>query len=360
MERFKCPGCSADMQFDPAAGALKCGYCGGVQKVSHPVNVQVRELPYDEYARDVDPRQLGAMSEKAVEVTCSSCGSTLAFNKEELTATCPFCAANIVTQPKTPDPLIAPNAVLPFKVSKDQSCASVREWLSSRWFAPGALKNVGTPEGIHGVYVPFWTFDAQCESRYEGERGDYYYERQIVTRVVNGRQEQREEQVRRTRWSHASGIVRNAFDDVLVAATRSIDRKRLNDLDPWDLETVVPYEPAYLAGFKAQRYQVDMPAGFEEARQLMSHEIHYTVCRDIGGDEQRVSDIRTQYDGVSFKHVLLPVWIGAYRFQGKVFQVIVNARTGEVQGERPYSAVKIGLLVAAILIVILILAAVAD
>jgi len=360
MERFKCPGCAADVQFDPASGALKCSYCGTVQKVSHPVNSAVRELPFEEFARNEDPSRLGAMSQTAVEVACSSCGSRLECNPDELTATCPFCAAGIVTQPKVPDPLIAPNALLPFKVSKDQAVVSVRSWLSSRWFAPDALKKVARPEGVHGVYLPFWTFDARCESEYEGERGDYYYETRTVTRMVNGRQVHQQEQVRRTAWTAVRGRVHNVFDDVLVAATRSINRKRLNDLDPWDLETVVPYEPAYLAGFKAQRYQLDLQAGFDEARQLMSPEIHYAACQDIGGDEQRVHDIRTRYDGVAFKHVLLPVWIGAYRFRGEVFQVIINARTGEVQGERPYSAAKIALLVAAILLALLLAALTAD
>ncbi|MFN7924854.1 MAG: hypothetical protein U0Q16_32445 [Bryobacteraceae bacterium] len=355
VERFKCPGCSADMQFDPQTGGLKCAYCGATQKVSHPVNAVVEELDYERYSRASDPALLGQMSSKALEVTCSSCGSTTQFEPGAMSGQCPFCAASIVMQPKTANPLIAPNAVLAFKLPKQQATASVQQWLSSRWFAPSGLKSVTRPEGIQGVYVPFWTFDAQTNTRYRGQRGDYYYEEEMFTAFENGQEVRRSRQVRKTRWSPCSGRVENAFDDVLIPATKAIDRKRLQELDPWDLETVTPYEPAYLAGFQAQRYQVELPEGLAEAKAIMNAEIEHSVCRDIGGDEQNVESLDSAYRDVTFKHVLLPVWIGAYRFQGKVFQVTINARTGEVQGDRPYSAGKIALLVIAILVLILIL-----
>ncbi len=85
---------------------------------------------------------------------------------------------------------------------------------------------------------------------------------------------------------------------------------------------------------------------------VMQQEIDAEVREDIGGDEQRVSSIRTTYSNIFFLHLLLPVWIGAYQFQGKVYHVVVNARTGDVQGERPYSKWKIASLVVAILAVV--------
>ena len=145
------------------------------------------------------------------------------------------------------------------------------------------------------------------------------------------------------------------FDDVLVPATKSVNETRLNALEPWDLPALCAYEPAYLAGFKAQRYQIELPEGFEKAKQVMERVIEKDVRVDIGGDEQRIERVQTATSNETFRHLLLPVWIGAYRFQGKVFQVMVNARTGEVQGERPYSAMKITLLVFGIVIGLMLL-----
>ena len=158
-----------------------------------------------------------------------------------------------------------------------------------------------------------------------------------------------------TAWSPAGGQVARRFDDVLVPATKSVNETRLNALEPWDLPALCAYDPEYLAGFKAQRYQIDLPVGFEKAKEVMERTITQDIRRDIGGDEQRIDRVQTETSNETFRHLLLPVWIGAYRFQGKVFQVVVNARTGEVQGERPYSAAKIALLVIGILILILFL-----
>jgi hypothetical protein len=166
---------------------------------------------------------------------------------------------------------------------------------------------------------------------------------------------QRTRQVRHTRWSSASGTVTRWFDDVLIPATVSFSSKRLHALEPWDLPELKPYSAAFLAGFKAQRYQVDLEQGFELARQAMAGVIEGDVREDIGGDEQQIDDLTTQYFKTTFKHLLLPVYAGAYRFNGKVFQIVVNGRTGEIHGDRPYSVWKIALLVAALLVLILIL-----
>ena len=241
------------------------------------------------------------------------------------------------------------------KVTKATAQKEVQQWLSSRWFAPNALKKLAHQEGIGGVYLPFWSYDSDTASNYRGERGEHYTETEWYT-DSDGHQQTRE--VQKTRWYPASGSVARHFDDVLIPATRSVSEHRLNQLQPWDLKFLCVYEPAYLAGFKAQRYQIELPAGFETARQVMARTIDGDVRSDIGGDEQRVLSVETDCSNVMFRHLLLPVWIGAYRFQNKAYQVMVNARTGEVQGERPYSTVKIlslVLFIIALLIVIVIL-----
>jgi hypothetical protein len=119
------------------------------------------------------------------------------------------------------------------------------------------------------------------------------------------------------------------------------------------LQNLVPYRDEYLSGFVAESYQIDLPEGFEIARSIMDGTIRQLVTRDIGGDEQRISSVNTSYDNITYKHTLLPLWISAYRYQERIYRFLVNARTGEVQGERPYSVVKIVLLILAILLVII-------
>ena len=340
--RYPCPGCAADLEFDPKVGQLKCPYCG--TEVSVPQENVVRRIRENDFHAYLTPdaSRLARLAENAVEVACESCGAVTEFTPPEVAGFCPFCAAKIVAQPIAANPLIAPEALLPFAVPKKDAQVAIKRWLGSRWFAPSALKNMARQDGIAGVYLPHWTYDSQTQSRYRGERGEHYWETERYSETdEKGQIVWKERQVQKTRWYPASGTVERFFDDLLIPASRAVNPKRVQDLSPWDLQALVPYEPAYLAGFRAQRYQVDLGTGFESAKEIMSGVIHSDVCSDIGGDEQRVHNIQTAYSDETFKHILLPIWIAAYRFEGKVFQVLINARTGEVQGERPYSIWKI-------------------
>jgi hypothetical protein len=261
----------------------------------------------------------------------------------------------IVAQPKSADPILTPGGVLPFCITQQQASASLKQWLSSRWFAPNDLKRFAQAEAIHGIYLPFWTYDTNTTTDYTGQRGEYYYVTETYyERDSQGNQVQRTRQVRHTRWYPASGTVNGSFDDVLIPATTSLPSDRLAALEPWDFPELRPYDPAFLSGFKAQRYQVDLKQGFEVMKNVIAPAIESAVRDDIGGDEQQIDDLSTAYSDITFKHLLLPVYAGAYRYNAKLFQIVVNGRTGEIQGERPYSFWKIALLVVSILLVVLI------
>jgi DNA-directed RNA polymerase subunit RPC12/RpoP len=341
---YPCSSCGADLLYEPTDGYLTCPYCGHKEQISETSD-SVSERPFTEYLQ-VRPEQMGKMAANALEVKCQSCGATITFTPPEVAGRCEFCGVQIVAQPKAADPIVAPEAVLPFSHTALQANSGLRQWLSSRWFAPNALKHFAQPDAIHGIYLPFWTYDTNTTSRYTGERGEYYYVTETYYETdSNGNQVARQREVRQTSWSSASGVVNVYFDDILVNATLSLPEHRLAELEPWDLDNLKNYDPAFLAGFRAQRYQVDLAQGFERAKELAHPTIEAAIRTDIGGDEQRITGIATDYSNITFKHILLPVYAGAYRFNGKVYQIVVNGRTGEIQGDRPYSVWKIAALV---------------
>jgi DNA-directed RNA polymerase subunit RPC12/RpoP len=355
IHRYPCPACGADLLYEPRDGSLSCQHCGNKEAI--PASAErVEERSFEQYLQ-LRPHQLQPLSANALEVQCQSCGATVSFAPPEVARQCDFCGVQIVAQAKSADPILAPEGILPFRITQQQAGVALREWLHSRWFAPNALKTLAQPDAIRGVYLPFWTYDTHTTSYYTGERGDYYYTTQTYYESDGkGNQVARSRQVRHTRWSAASGTVSRWFDDILVPATVSISQNRLDALEPWDLIQLQPYEPAFLSGFRAQRYQVDLTQGFERVKQVCSGAIRSDVSNDIGGDEQRIHNIATHYSGITFKHLLLPVYAGAYRFNHKVFQIVINGRSGEIHGDRPYSFWKIALLVVAILFILLILA----
>jgi hypothetical protein len=209
---------------------------------------------------------------------------------------------------------------------------------------------MATSDRMSSIYIPYWTYDAYTESDYEGERGENYTDWETYTE--NGQTKTRA--VQKTRWYSASGRVSRQFDDVCIPATTSLPREYLEQLEPWDLGELRPYEPAYLSGHKAQTYQVPLDDGYRRFEEIAYQVIEEDCRDDIGGDKQRVHQIDTRYANRTFKHLLLPIYAGAYQFSGQTYQIVVNGRTGEVQGGRPYSWIKIGALVLFILLVIII------
>lgn len=339
--RFPCAQCGAKLEFKPGSESMTCPYCGHVNAIAATGEI-VHEEPFEQALADL--RDKAEMAESEV-VKCDACGAEIDRPEGVTSLSCPFCSSNIVLQSRTRR-AIKPRSLLPFAIERRSAADRVRVWIKSLWFAPSAISKFADIEGvIKGIYYPAWTYDCRTFTKYTGFRGDAYYVTVSYTVTVNGRPEQRTRQERRIRWTPAWGDVRNTFDDVLVLASSSLPSDYSAKLEPWDLKALVPYQDQYLAGFLAESYQVDLAKGFDLAKELMSPIIDATIRSDIGGDEQRITSRRIEYSGITFKHILLPIWIGAYRFRDRVFRVLVNARTGEVQGERPYSWIKITLAV---------------
>lgn len=335
--RFPCKKCGARLNFTPGTKFLTCPFCATENEIQ--VDEQpVEELDFREQLKRLEEAEPHATVET---VKCGACGGEVKPPPNVTSFACPFCGTDIVAESRECS-VIRPRSLLPFKVTRDAAADSFRKWIRSRWFAPNALKDRSLIDAaITGLYLPAWTFDSLVDTAYTGQRGDAYYV--TVTVMVNGKP--KPVQQRRIRWRPASGMVRNKFDDTLVLATKSLPSSRTQALEPWDLNALTPFNADFLAGFTAERYQVDLPEGFGIAQGMWQASIDATIRSDIGGDEQRIESKQSKYLDIRFKHILLPVWVSAYRFHGKVFQFLVNARTGEVQGERPYSWSKISLAV---------------
>jgi predicted RNA-binding Zn-ribbon protein involved in translation (DUF1610 family) len=331
-----CAGCGASVAYAPGTTALRCPYCGQEQQIARPAR-SVMEHDYDAFL--AKPR---VQSTASHQLTCPGCEART--ESDAISKLCQFCGTALIAD-TTADTRIAPEAVLPFTLDRKAARDALRTWVKSRRFAPNRLKRVTEAESMKSTYLPHWTFDADTVSDYEGQRGEHYWVTQNYT--VNGQNKTR--RVRKTRWHSASGTVSRDFDDILVAATAHVPKERLDKLAPWPLGQAVPYEPAYVAGHHSLRYDSEPQTGLEAAKGIMAEVIEDDCRGDIGGDEQRLHSVATNYADVTFKLMLLPVWIGCYLFGGQTYYVLINGVNGEVQGDRPYSALKITI---AVLIVV--------
>ncbi|MGI0116810.1 hypothetical protein [Zooshikella sp. RANM57] len=283
--------------------------------------------------------------EEHLVVTCNKCEGEFTTEVDTTSQNCPICDNNIESVAHSRK-LIKPGSLLPFKINNETAKKRYTSWLKGLWLAPNSLKRKAKLEmPISAVYIPYWTYDAETVTNYKGQRGKYYYTTSRHTRTnSDGKRETYTKRHQHTRWHPASGKIANSFDDVLVLASSSLPRDIANKLEPWDLENLVPYQDEYLLGVKAQSYQYDLKEGFKWAKMKIKEELRTKIEEDMGGDTQRIAYINTEYSNIYFKHLLLPVWLSSYRYKDKIYRFLINARTGEVQGERPYSKVKMVLL----------------
>lgn len=336
---YPCTSCGARLEFAPGQHALKCPYCATVNEIAQAAPTAqaaaVQELDYDDWL------QKAAGQEPLIErqtVKCPGCGAASQLAQNMTADRCPFCATPLIAGQAYAQRQIQPRAIAPFQITREQASASFKAWIKGLWFAPNALQRHYRESGsLKGIYLPYWTYDSQSDTPYSGERGDHYY----VNESYSDNGVTRTRRVRRTRWTPAAGRVHVAFDDVTVAATTSLPSQYLDALEPWDLSALQPYAHDFVSGFAVEAYQTGLQAGFTRARTRMEDGIRSAIRRDIGGDEQRIHSMSPRFYDITFKHILLPIWLSSYQYDGKTWRFLVNGQTGEVQGERPWSAWKI-------------------
>ena len=354
--RFPCEQCGALLKYNIGTTDLKCGYCGFTNAIEIS-DETIREYDIHRALRELE--RSPTFSEHISIIRCETCAAEFDLDTHMHAGECPYCGTTVVTETAHVRS-IKPKALLPFAINAEEAREAYRKWLKGLWFAPGSLKKYAREDQtLNGVYIPYWTYDSRTVTAYQGQRGDTYYVKQSYIANVNGRRERQVRKIPKIRWRPVSGRTHRHFDDVLVGASRSLPRKIMDWLQPWDLQNLVPYADAFLSGFRSEIYQVGLDEGFNRAREIMDNTIRSDVARDIGGDHQRIHSLNTSHSDTTFKHILLPLWSAAFTFRGKTYRFVVNGRNGKTRGERPWSVVKITLavLAAAALVIAFILAA---
>lgn len=376
---FPCRSCGAKLSFAPGTETLKCPYCGAGNDIPTSAD-RVEELSLEDWLKQLESSQETHQQE---QVKCQNCGGEQTLPANLFATSCTFCGSPI-TSKSYAQRLIKPKSLVPFKITRLQAQDKWRAWIRGLWLAPGALKKFAQGDGgIKGIYIPYWTFDAKTYTNYAGQRGDDHTESYQTT---NDKGERVTESRTRTDWTNVSGNVSFFHDDVLVAGSNSfadatgagaarnadvaqaqqalrsiggtalgaavgtLSNRLAGGFRTWNTKELVPYQEEYIAGFQAEAYRIGLKEAFVEGKQQIDNRVEQLVRADIGGDHQRITSINTQYSHLTFKHILLPMWVSAYLFSGKTYRFLVNGQSGEVVGESPKSGWKIFFLVCGILL----------
>ncbi|MEJ2600282.1 MAG: hypothetical protein P8Z00_18245 [Anaerolineales bacterium] len=345
---YKCPNCGATTKYDVSAGGVTCEYCG----YTAPAKTKAvgRAAEEAEFTLDTWQKAEQGWGVKRQALHCENCGAVLTLAEGALTATCPFCASNRVTLRVAAQDAIRPRFLVPFKIPLETVRTKALEWMGRGWFHPAELAHSAIIQRFTGIYLPFWTFDAEITALWRAEVGyerqERYYDpgdKSWKTRTVID-------------WRWENGKVSLAIDDLLIVGSSRLSRIILERLYPFNLNALVTYSPDYLAGWQAQAYDVTLPAAWEQGKENMRERARDACYEDIPTHHVRNFSMTADFANEAWRYLLLPVYVASYQFEGKVFQVMVNGQTGLVAGQKPVAWWKIWLAIAAMLMPGIILA----
>jgi hypothetical protein len=341
-KKFSCPACGGESQWNPAKKALVCPFCGTVSPaqaeltqageetiVEHDLVTALRGIPDSKRGWDANK----------TSVKCQSCQAISVFDVGRVGQRCDFCGSTALVPYEEVKDAFRPESLLPMKLSENEVRDAIRKWYGNRWFAPNALKNVAMTDTVKGLYIPYWTFDAQVHADWTAESGYYYYETETY-RDSDGQTKTR--QVQKVRWVPSSGSVDHFFDDELVPASRGVHPDMLRRIEPFPTTSdLKPYNAGFLSGWVVERYQIDLVAAAQQAREDMDSAMTRLCDGQVPGDTHRGLSVDTDYSDQTFKHILAPIWLLTYNYGTRNFQVVINGYTGAIAGKYPKSWVKI-------------------
>src|ERR1051326_7057068 len=348
-KKFSCPSCGGEAQCDPSKKALVCPFCGTTSPVEterKPTGEEVI-VEHDLVAalRAIPDSQRGWQAKK-ISVKCQSCQAISVFDPGRVGQRCDFCGSTALVPYEEIKEAFRPESLLPLKISEGQARDAIRRWYGSRWFAPNLLKRAAFTDTVKGLYIPYWTFDAQVHAEWTAESGYYYY---VTETYEDSDGQTKTRQVQKIRWEPSSGALNHFFDDELVPASRGVQPQMLRGVEPFPTKELAPYNPGFLSGWVVERYQIDLVSAAKAAREEMDQEMEQMCAARVPGDTHRNLQVETDYSGQTFKHILVPIWLLSYNYGARNFQVVLNGYTGTIAGRYPKSWIKITLAVVAVL-----------
>lgn len=331
----KCPNCGGTVVFDPDSGMMACEFCGYKKELPKPEAGDIVEMDFKS-ANIRASKDWGAVKKTVI---CKQCGGEAVYDGAETANTCPFCGSTSVMPVDDDKDVMAPGAVVPFSVSADKAAELFKKWIGGKLFAPSDAKKSCRAKDIHGVYLPYWTYDSDTDSSYTAMLG---FDRKVKDKDGNTKTV--------TDWRPTRGMYQEFIDDQLVYASKKTVNQYIKSVSQFDFSKLTNYSPEIVAGFVAERYSVGLDEGWGIAQKEIANTLRNHLSDKLRRQHHadRVKDIKmsTSYSNITFKYLLAPIWLAAFKYNSKVYNIVINGQTGKIAGESPVSKIKVAIAIA--------------
>ncbi len=337
---FACPNCGASTVYDVSAGGISCEYCGYIA----PISAQRvgKASPDFEFTLETLSQARQGWGVQRQVLHCDACGAEFSIAPDTISTTCAFCASNQVNIITIPEETLRPRYLIPFKIPPEKTLSLAKDWLGKGWCHPPELAGETILHRFYGIYLPFWVFNAHVKADWRAQVGY-----QQTYRHYNASQKRWETRTR-TVWKWEDGQARLDVNDFLVSgsAPKRLSHRILNKLYPFNMKDLVTYAPDFLAGWQAKAYETTLPEAWETGKKAIREEAKNACYRQIPTSQVRNFSMNAVFSDETWRYILLPVYLAAYRYDHKVYQVMINGQTGAIAGSKPVAWWKVWLAIA--------------
>ena len=308
----KCPSCGGTMIFQPGFNNLLCQSCGHKEIIPELVS----KIPV--YEQDFLSAQNTASHDWGMEakvVTCKQCGAETIQNRLQLSGLCPFCGSTTVEAADPSGDIMAPNGIIPFKITENRALYRFKDWIKDRFLAPELLAQNAQLNKFYGIYVPLFTFDVLTVNRFTGHFTE------------------------NNRTLFKCGKFQHQIDDFPVVASKQLcsDKLLLNVIKDYRTNEAKPYTADALAGFPCEHYSI----GLNEAWNSLGQEMEFYLKNQVNKQDETKYlmgiELGTDYFDLKYKYLIVPVWINSFFYDNKLYTIVINGQTGKIDGQWPKS-----------------------
>ena len=323
----KCVTCGGDLIFNPSKNGLVCKRCGNFQSVTGAVTT---EKSFQTLLHSAPTWQ-----KDTTVLRCEHCGAKSVVSKHDLVVKCDYCgASNMVKTEERPG--LRPDTIVLFNQSSAEADKLLANWLSKRFFTPSDFKKQLKNRQLKGIYYPAFTFDANVITRYTGT----LVQTNSITVTVDGKETTRTQTTRNS----IADVDTQSFDDILVLANdNDVPPKVLKALQPFDTNHGQAFQQSYLSGFTVAQASKEAQDCWAEAKLQMEQSIRNKISSRYIGENTTFENLRLDIDflNITYKYVLLPLYVGHVEYRGTKYPLYVNGQTGKIHGKTPRSFWKI-------------------
>lgn len=327
IREYECPCCGGIVQFDIASQQMLCPFCDTTFTLetldAYNATKQKNKDSNINWNTDSTQEWQEGEQEGMVVYKCESCGGEIIADATLGSTSCPYCDNNVVFTGQFTG-TIRPDYVIPFKVDKNMAKAALNDHMKGKRLLPKVFKDKNHIDEIKGIYVPFWLFDADVDA-------SVAYKATTVRTWSDSDNNYTE-----TKYYQVSREGEIAFDKIPVDGSSKMPDDLMESIEPYNYQDNLEFAPSYLAGFLADKYDVDIDNSIDRANYRMKSSTESSFRKTVQGySTVEVDNSSINISNGNVKYALLPVWILNTSWQNNKYTFAVNGQTGKIVGDLP-------------------------